>query len=153
MQWSKPRLTGVFSTNFPNSWPQPWKQDGKVFIDHQRAQEHLEGFRFTQRGGTHGTAEGSHGGQGPRGSSREAFPRLAISLAAWQEPDQTRGQECASCSPRNGRNAASLSSSGRGHKLLLWALFPAARHLHTCQGKPPRCLYSFTQDVHAQRQL
>lgn len=33
---------------FPKPLAQPWKQDVKVFIDYQRAWEHLEGFRSTQ---------------------------------------------------------------------------------------------------------
>lgn len=72
--------------------------------------------------------------RGPvEGGTRGAAPRTPSPLwqsdrAAWQEPDQAQGQECASCSPRNGRNAASLSSSGWGFKLQLWAPFPAVRH-------------------------
>lgn len=51
---------------------------------------------------------------GWRGSSVEASVVWQLDGASWQEPDQTWGQERASCSPRNGRKAATLNSSGGG---------------------------------------
>lgn len=91
------------------------------------ASKPLRGQRSGYRcslGQPRGPAEGGTRGAVPRRPS----PIWQSDQAAWQEPGQAQGQECASCSPRNGRNAASLSSSGWGFKLQLWVPFPAVRH-------------------------
>lgn len=156
-QWSKPRLTGVFSTHFPKPWLQPWKQDVKVVIDHQRAWKCLQGSRPTQwswlptrslgcqRGGCcciRGTAKGSRGGRDQRGSSREVLLRLAVRLGcvAGASPDPGTGMCLLQSQEWEERSFPPLLM--RGCKLRLWALFPAVRHPHTCQGKAPRCLHS-----------
>lgn len=84
-----------------------------------------------------------------KGPLQGSLPRSgSLDQAAWQEPDQTQRQECASCSPRNGRNAAPLSSQEGGSGCSSGPC-PAARQPPNCQGKAPRYAHLFIQGSRA----
>lgn len=140
-QQSEPQLIGVFSTNFPNPWLQPRKQDVKVFIDHQRIEECLEGFRHTRgsqlptsslirrRAGA-AAAVGQPGVLGrwsQRGSSREAFLDLAarLSCVAGARPDSGTGMCLLQSQEWEERRLPRLLR--RGFRLQLGAL--SSRHI------------------------
>ena len=84
-----------------------------------------------------GSVEGQARGAAPK------RPALVWQLdwAAWQEPNQTLRQECASCSPGMA-GTWPPSVPQKELKLLLWALFPAARHSpHLPRRGPKMCSF------------
>lgn len=154
VQWSKPQLTGVFSTNFPNSWPQPWKQDGKVFIDHQRAQEHLEGFRFTQRGDTIAQLRGPMQG-GARGAAPgRLFPVWQLAWLHGRSLTRPGDRNVPLAVPRMGGTQPPSAPQEWGISYCSGVSFQQPGTPTPAKESPQDAfICSFAQDVHAQRQL
>lgn len=157
------QLTGVFSTSFPKPWLPPWKQDVKVFIDHQRARECLEGFRSAQWSWLPtrsleasqallqpGAAEGSCGGRDQRGSSREAFPHLAIrpGCVAGARPGPGTGMCLLQSQEWEERSLPLLLRMGGLSYSSRLSFQQSDTRPHTCQGEDPRCLHGFMHSGH-----
>lgn len=132
--------------DFSNPWLQPGSRmlrfslitrgPGRVW----KASDALSGPGFPPSD-DRGDPRGPVGG-GARGQLQGGLLPLAIRLGCVAGARPDRGQECASCRPRNGRNAASLGSLGWGAGPKALGSFQPAGTPHLPRKGPKRHLFT-----------